>query len=299
MRQWGAGGLGLLAVLLGGCFSGSAVQRTSWMEQYRPVQTPLGPDVVQIDLALLERPLGDAYINKDLWLATDEQVVGLESRARLEDNGLRVGQIVGSLPADLRALLTSERSCANPRCRVLQAGKEATVTLSDTLPQCRFQLQQNGQACEVVLDQAQCCLVVVPTLTGDGRTRLQFTPKIQYGESSPDFHPAEDRSGWLMEVRKPSKWYPALSWEVTLAPKEYVVVGGCFEQQESLGYRCFVQDEGPAPVQRLLVLRTNRPGAALDQEPAEPYAQDSARKHQPPPLALQATWTAVRGSSGP
>jgi hypothetical protein len=104
--------IALVAALLAGCTAEKAVRSTAWLNRFRWGGTPQGPDVVQIDVAVLERPVGDLYINQGLWAFADEQVVALESKAVLEDNGFRIGQIGGITPAELQTLLTSERSCA-------------------------------------------------------------------------------------------------------------------------------------------------------------------------------------------
>src|SRR5688572_25631778 len=106
---------GLLAVCLAGCTRPEVVHTTAWLDRLRAGAGPTGPDVVQIDVALIERPAADAYLNSGLWQFVDEQVVVLERKAVLADNGFRVGQVGGITPAGLHDLLTSERSCANPR----------------------------------------------------------------------------------------------------------------------------------------------------------------------------------------
>ena len=105
----------LLAVLAGGCAHGLPARSTSWLDRLKSLPVPTGPDVIHIDVVLLERPIGDSYINQEVWMAADEQAIPLERKAVLEDNGFRIGQIGGATPAELQSLLTSERSCVNPR----------------------------------------------------------------------------------------------------------------------------------------------------------------------------------------
>src|SRR5262249_53098611 len=145
---------------------------------------PTGSDVIQMDVALVERPIGDRYINQDFWDFADEQIVALERKAVLEDNGFRIGQVGGITPAELQALLTSERSCANPRRIQLHAGKETALLLGPALAHCQFQIDHDGRSAPVILEQAQCTLEVLPTLTREGRIQLQFTPQIHHGETT-------------------------------------------------------------------------------------------------------------------
>src|SRR5262245_20577897 len=147
MRHGPALLLGLCFCLLVGCTTAQPIMRTTtWLERFLTPAGPTGPDTVQMDVALLERPLGDAYVNNELWNSADEQVVALESKALVEDNGFRIGQIGGITPAGLQMLLTSEKSCAHPRRLRLHAGKATRLILGPDMPLCRFQNQRDGRA---------------------------------------------------------------------------------------------------------------------------------------------------------
>jgi hypothetical protein len=289
---------GVLVALLAGC-AGRQSLRPAGLDQNQAAQPALGPDGVVMDVIVLECRASDVlhlrYINGELWDSTDEQAVDLERKAVLADNGFRVGHLVGTTPNKLQSLLTSERYCVVRWRQILPAGKPVTLTVGRTVPEMRYQLAQEGQEGEVVLGKAQSFLVVVPALTADGRTRLQFTPQIRHGDNVPEYQAAEDRSTWLLSCRRPQKTYPRLGWEVQLAPNEYVVVGAATDNPSSLGYQCFVQEDSQSRVQRLLLIRTSRSADALTELPVgagEPVAQGSLSS----PLALQASWTAARAS---
>jgi hypothetical protein len=116
--------------------------------------------------------------------------------------------------------------------------------------------------------------------------RVRFTPQVRYGraEIRPEaVRGADGALRWEMEARQPEAAYPDLGWELAVEPTEYIVVGTRLGQ-ETLGQRCFLADEPGPRAQRLLVLRcARRADQALD---------DDLRKA--PPLALQASWGAVR-----
>ena len=295
-RRWSLV-LGLLAVPLVGCATGGPVGPTSWLEALRPFHGPVGPDVVQMDVALLERPLGDPYLNQRIWALADEQVVALEGKGVLEDNGFRVGQVGGIIPEELKDLLFSERSNVNPRRLVFHADHPTVVKLGGAVPQCTFQVQQDGRALPVALEEAECTLEILPSLAKDGRVRLRFTPQVQYGRAALTRRPADDRSGWELKEERPTERYPALSWDVALAPNEYVLVGARFGAPETLGHQSFIRPDESTPVQRLLVIRTGRSATAPDLEIAPDNEEASAAFGNSPPLALQAAWTTARGSS--
>lgn len=290
--------LALLAVGLSGCTNPAVVQSTAWLDRLRGFSGPTGSDVVQMDVALIERPAGDAYLNDGLWGDADELVVAPDRKRSMKENGFRIGQIGGITPAGLQELLTSEHSCANPRRLRMHAAKPTTLYLGPPVAQCRFQLEQDGQKLSVDLDQADCTLEVVPHLTAEGRIRLQLTPHILHGPTALQPRPAPDRSGWMLQEQRGSERYDALGWEITLAANEYLVVGGRFDLPGSLGYESFVRTDGAAPVQRLLVIRAARLSPLEPDDSETPFiGLDEALPSRVPPLALQAVFTTVRGSS--
>ena len=139
MCRW----LAVLIVLgcgaLGGCLSGNKEHTTA--RSYSPLMASVaGEDVVYLDVAIIEQTFGDAFLNRELWSETDEeaihvegeQVVGLERKTALEQNGFRVGQVGGLLPSKLQDLLTSPRCCQTRRIQK-HAGNDITLA-------CRFAL---------------------------------------------------------------------------------------------------------------------------------------------------------------
>jgi hypothetical protein len=102
------------------------------------------------------------------------------------------------------------------------------------------------------------------------------------------YRPAEDRSGWLMDTRRPKEDFTVFSWEATLAPNEYLVIGGRYDKPETLGHQCFVRSEEATPVQRLLVIRccSVKPSATPLATSAPGGEEDTGDKGLP--LALQA-----------
>ena|SRR2546422_35502 len=280
----------MLAVAgLGGCAFFETEHSASWLKR-RHVTPPLAPDTVQMVVALLERPLGDPYLNHELWTNADEQIVGPEYKAAVDDNGFRVGQIVGMPPGKFQVLSKCPRSCPKAHeNRFVQSGYTVKQELGPAGRPGSYRVKQNGHTEEVALDNVLYQLEITPSLTSDGRIRLRFTPRVEYGEVSRSVYVLPDRSDWAMRIEKPSKSYPNLAWEVTVAPNEFLVIGGNYDLPQSLGYQALVQEEAPTPVQRLLVIRTSR---SLPKTESTPTPEDSARAGQSPPLALQATMTA-------
>jgi hypothetical protein len=283
MRRWPGLVLVLFAGWLPGCVTGRP-SPDSLAEHARPFQGVTGSDVVLLEVALLERPLGDAVIDRALWDLADEQVVTPERKAVLEDNGFRVGQVGGIPPTELQELLTTERSNPAPRRNWIHADNPTTLPLGPRLPQCRFELAQEGRRTPVSLEDVQCAVAVVPSLTPDGRTCLHCTPQVQHGRKQLALQPADSHTSSILKVAQPTESYAQLAWEVTLAPNEYVLVGTCFNRRGTLGHQCFVRPDEARPVQRLLAIRTGRPAKEL---PADALSEDEGEPDRSLPLALQ------------
>jgi hypothetical protein len=265
MCRWLAVLIILAAGALGGCFSGNK-DRSTARSSGPPMAGVVGEDVVYLDVAVIERTLGDAFLNNQLWSEADEEVIhienepaaSLERKRALEKNGFRIGQIGGMLPSKLHDLLTSERSCQTRRIE-LHADHETVLPCGPPWPQCRYRLIRDDRSATVELDQARCELEVVPSLADEGRIRLRFTPRVKHGEVKSAFVPIRDADGqlrWDRHEDQTEEAYPWLGWTLTLVPNEYVVLGALVADGDTLGEQFFLTREEDHPiVQRLLVLR--------------------------------------------
>lgn len=284
----------LLTALTAGCVHPpQSVRSTNWLYPFRPGSGPSGSDVIIMDVALLERPVGDRFLNQDVWTVADEQMIALDRKAVLEDNGLQIGQLGGLPPPGLQALLTSERSCVNPRRITLRSGSSYDLLLGPAHEQLCFERVREGRVEEKIFDAAQCVLVVTPTLTDDGRTLLRCTPQVRHGQVQHLPQPAADLSGWVLQAQQATETYTDWTFEVSLATNEYVVIGGRANRPTSLGCQCFVRVDETNPVQRLLVIRTGRMApsvtSATASEESEPFGRGA------PPLAVQAAYSEPGG----
>lgn len=286
--------LALLAGGVGGCTSEGTVRSLSWFKAPPAFRGPVGPDVVQIDVALLERPVGDRYVNDDIWALADEQIVPLEHKDILAENGLRIAQIGGILSPDFLALLTSERSNPDPRRHQVRAGQPVTLPIGPVREQSTLRVSttrdSDGQR---AVKNAQFELIAMPSLGDDNKVRLTFMPQVRLGETKLVIKPAEDGSGWSCQEQPVSDKYKELSWETTLAPGTYLLVGCWIDRRQTFGSECFVRADEARPVQRMLVLRAFRQQQEPTGESAtEPNAEDASSRALP--IALQASGLAAK-----
>lgn len=277
----------VLIVFLAGCLTPPVATR-GMMDRLRAAAGPEGPDVVMFDVAEIEQPPADAFIDRDLWSALDETVISLESKAGLEDNGLRVGVVGGLPPGKLQALLHSDRSCPQPRRVTMRSGNAKPIALGAPIAEAAFDVKRGGETRPVTLVNAQPGFAITPSRTPDGRVTLQFVPQIAHGGRSIFLQPAEGE-GWVLGGNRPTEKYTDLAFSVTLVPSEYVIIGTRYDRARSLGHVTFVGTSGEKPVQRLLVIRA-RP---LGDTPVADWTVAGRRSSVP--LALQATKT-TRGS---
>jgi hypothetical protein len=279
----------VLTLTAAGCATGEPARHVSWLERFYPFRGAAAADMVLVDTALIERPIGDPFIDKELWLLLDEQAIPFERKSVLEENGFRVGQVVGTTPAGLQALLTSDKANSNARRLTLHSGKSTLVAMGPARASGAFRMDRGREKETVSFERAQFQFDVIPTLTAEGAVRLQFTPQVQHGRAVLIPGVAEDRSGWALKEQRPTETSSALQFDVTLAANQYVVIGGYCEQTESFGYQTFVRDDEPAPVQRLLVIRACPAGRV----PAGESRDDRPEKYQS--LASRAAYSVASG----
>jgi hypothetical protein len=275
--------VGLILACLSGCWFSRSTNTSTWLDRFRPLGGITGSDVVVLDHALLETPIGDTYINQELWTGTDEQFLSPEVRTLLEENGLRLALVHGRPPNQLQTMLGSERYNRNGRQRRLRTSDPTVLDIGSLRDQCAFDLKLDSSNRTEKLQSALCQLQLLPTFGRENKVHLQFTPQMQHHDADrmPTLSPT---SSLPLHNHRVTDAYAALRFAVDMTPNEYLVIGARFDKPKSLGFQFFVQPTGDRPVQRLLVLRVARGGdggTALD-------ADKKDRPSESPSLASQA-----------
>lgn len=254
-----------------------------------PARGVAAVEAVFFDVALVERPLGDDYVERGVWDSGNEQGVELELKPLLEANGLRVCQF-GQLPDGLLALLSSPRSCpAGPRRYHNEADKSTSVQVGPERGRAAFALtagaSETGEAKSLSLEQARFGFDVRPTAEDDDRLRLRFTPRVRHGKPRRETNVARDPDGqlrWAMEAAEPTEQAAGLAFDLSVSSGEYVVLGAWSSSRGTLGQGCFTSENGKG--RYLLVLRATR---VAGEEPAGASA----------PVAAQASRPTARGAA--
>jgi hypothetical protein len=241
---------------------------------------PVAPvEGIYLDSILLERPVGDRFLDRDLWLET-LPVGSPEARALLSENGLRAGVLAGTLPQRFQALLGSEADTLNG-CRLTFASrKEEVLPTNGPLERCDFELRSDfaGARSAVALKQARCGVLVRPEASGPEGIKVSCEPQIQHGERQERWRPNSDVTGWVRSEEVPLVRYPELAFDVAIAPNEYLLIGWQADQSNTLGEALFAVEARGQPRQRVLVIRARQvhPGAAApDLPPLGPIRRPS------------------------
>lgn len=281
-RGWWA----LVPILLNvsGCLWPEHAEPGSWMN--RLAKQTIAPDSAVLRVAVLERPLGDDFINGKLWQHVDEMALDEDCRDRLAANGFRVGQLVGPPGTELQQLLLSKRCCTGKDC-AFPAGKSMPISLGPLQPRTSYCVMQGQTPVEIALEDARYGLDVTARFVNEG-TRLTFTPRVEHGAPKLPFQASADHRCWEMRTDRSCRKHPELSWDVTLGPNQYLFIGARPDRARTLGQSAFVQTVGPEPVQRLLVIINCRTST-----PSDTGGEESTEMAATTPLALQATVPAV------
>jgi hypothetical protein len=218
---------------------------------------PVAPiEGVFLESVILERPIGDRFLDRDLWAET-LPVGGQEARVLLNENGLRAGVLAGNLPQRFQKLLESDTEALPGHGYTFAMRKEEVLPTSGPNDRCEFELLPDlaGKRATVALKQARCGILVRPEALPDGRVRIWCEPQIQHGERRELLRSSTDGTGFVKFEEIPLARYPMLAFDASLGRNEYLVIGWQADQADTLGAALFGVEANGQPRQRVLVIR--------------------------------------------
>ncbi len=236
-----------------------------------PVARSLAPvqqvEGVYLESVILERPVGDRFLDRDLWAAA-QPVGSPEARVLLGENGLRAGVLAGTLPPKFQALLESDSETLAGRGLTFATRKEEVLPTSGPNERSEFTLLADlaGKRTTVALKQTRCGILVRPEATPDRRVRVACEPQIQHGERQEYYRASADVTALVKHDEIPLARYQALGFDVLLGRNEYLIIGWQAEQSDTIGAALFGVESNGQPRQRVLVIRARQvnPGNPLD-----------------------------------
>ena len=217
-------------------------------------------DGLVVEKILLERPLGDSFLDRELWEAV--QPVGTpETRALLSENGIRVGLLTGILPPQFQTMVATKADVSGtPELMTFNNRKEAVIPTAGPIESCNFDLLGDlaGRSTSVSLKNVRCGVMVRPQAAGEGRVKLWCEPQLQHGSREQRYRPSEDGTQFTTFEEVPTEKYAGLGFEVPLQADECLLIGCIAEQQGRLGVTLFSAEASGNPRQRLLVIRARQ-----------------------------------------
>jgi len=238
-----------------------------------PIARSLSPAVpaegIYLESVILERPIGDRFLDRDLWAAA-LPVGGQEARILLAENGLRAGVLTGSLPQRFQTLLESESEAFNGRGLTFAMRKDEVLPTNGPHEECKFGLLTDvalgDKRTRITLPRARCGVMVRPEAMADDRVRVACEPQIQYGEREEYLRPSADVTAWVKSEEVPLKPFPMLAFDVPLGRNDYLVIGWSANQPDTIGAALFGVSANGQARQRVLVVRARQlnPGAPTD-----------------------------------
>jgi hypothetical protein len=225
----------------------------------RSLAPAIPADSLVVESVLIERPLGDAFLDRELWAYT--MPIGTpENRTLLSENGINVGLLTGMPPTRFQELLATKADVVDPHLMTFNKRKETVIPTAGPTLDCKFDLLSDlaGKPEAFSLKQARCGILVRPQALDEGRVKVWCEPQIQHGDPEVRFRPSEDGTQLTKYEEVPTEKYPALGVEVILKADECLVVGCISERQDSLGTILFGVESNGNLRQRLVVIRTRQ-----------------------------------------
>ena len=284
----------LVTLMLTGCVGGKSSRTTSLFNRSQEQSGPHGPDAVYIQYAVIERPLGNPMMDRQIWNSLDELVLPSEKREILNQNAIRVG-LVSSLPSsELSALISNPGRKGSHREHRLYANNSYSILMQGPLPKVEYQVQNtmDGKPAVIKFENSRFTFAITPTITRENKIVVHCVPEVEYS----------DKSHWLpigavgerWRGRLPIERYTALGWDITLAPRDFLVIGTSYEAKKSLGHFMLTDESGDTMVQKLLVIKAGR---MIDRDDRNLISRIEPSSDGIIPLATQAARSVARGQA--
>jgi hypothetical protein len=203
-----------------------------------------------LKVAILNRPFSEPAINDLVWRVADEQIVPPAERRGWEVNGLRVGRVIGELPAELDAILrdTTPQKKVNPSSFFVESGEQTLISVSEPVPQASILFNRDERAFGRDFNDASGFLRVTVRHEGAHGVSLRLVPEIHHGPIQRMFQAVPNAASLMpQEFRindgQQEETLRDLPANLVLEPGEVAVIGCRTEQRRTLGSFLFTQAE--------------------------------------------------------
>lgn len=227
---------------------------------------PLPRDSVEVDIVLIDRPIGDPLLGKLLWREVDQVgALSSEQRAALREAGMLVGHVGSSPPAAVQSLLNLADEEAERRRReangipqttarrvALPPGGDTEITASEPVLHRAVSLPDGRQT---ELENVHGLLRLRAERSQDGWARLEFLPEIHHGQTKT--RPFAAATGWMYRTAQEVIPCFAQSFAANLNVGEMLIVTADRDRPESLGQNLFQFEDSTGVKQRIVIVRVS------------------------------------------
>ncbi|QDV22796.1 hypothetical protein [Aureliella helgolandensis] len=229
----------------------------------------MSPDSVVIETVLVRFPLHSEAQLSEIWQHTDETILPVSQRQRLDNNGLRVGVLLSELPQVIRDRL-HETGTDQALDALEHAGLAADADNKMRKLQCRSgrrkdllmrrQLQDpltilstldGKRVSGETFDRAQILFDLRAIPQGDGTAVVELTPEVQHGEQRQAFVSTD--YGVRPEMKRAQKTWDPLAVRVQLKPKQILVMS-CTDPPKAVGKAFFMTKTADHSEERVVLL---------------------------------------------
>ena len=226
---------------------------------------PTSRDAMQLEVMLIERPVGDPLLGDVLWNEVD-QIGSLEAPTRLalSRNGFKIGHTSSEPPRALEEMLalsseSSARTVSNRdkklvgRRIVLASGGETEVQAGSLFEQCAVAIADAEAAESKEYKNARFVFRLKAERDQDGWARIEFLPEIHHGAYR--LRRVSDNGGWQLRTAQDVVPLYKQRFSLVLNVGEMAIITANGEGDASVGRHFFLGDGENAHVQRLLIVR--------------------------------------------
>lgn len=259
-RDWllTAASLALPAGFGSGCSLLSSASMSSAVTS-KPFLPPLvkPQDAVSVEIMLADRSPGDPMLGTALWSNLNEVCASSPaSHSLLRTNGFQYGLSPSTPPFAVQALLSSDGKSATNRIQRVQyglpSGGEHVVETWPEVPLLECDVPSGSESIRQTFKTARCIIRVRVEKAEEGWARLEFTPEIHHGPTTPRRVPTDH--GWLMMQSQEIAALYDLKFAVELNLGELAVIGLNDGAPSSLGHNFFRGTE-QGRLERVLMIR--------------------------------------------
>lgn len=257
-----------LLLFNGGCLPEKSAGPPSLLaKRLRPKPISPGPNGLFMTVIFLERPFGDAELNRELWESADDEDFEIAERQKLSQQGFRVAILGGQLPNALKSLFDDEElGQMNGEHMQIQAGCPTQIQTSGLYPTWSEEPGDSENGKTSTYQSAVGLLRATPRITSDGCIQLGVLPEIQHGDSRRQFVPddgAEGKLNWTIQVGRQSRIFEELAFSHRFRPGQYLMVSCLPTRKDSLGARFFTRMKDGETIQRVLLIQATPSRDAL------------------------------------